>query len=632
MASPMAPRQMTYYATLNQLASRSVFCRSRHRTMRSFSAILTTFVLTAAVVSSADRPVKADNAAVAIGSTIGDLAFTDIRSLPRRLSDFGTPKAVVIVFTTTTCPLVRQTLPALAEMEKKFAGREVQFVAINVGPGDTIREMAAQAIELDVPFAFVRDYDHLCVRALGVTRTPEIVILDHKRQLRYRGRLHDQFRLGGTRAEPTRHDLELALDEVLTGKTVSVPETPVDGCLISAPPSPAESPAPVYFGQVDAILHRHCAACHRPESNAPFPLLTFDDATANASMISEVVRNETMPPWYAAGQHGVFQNDTSLPDADQRSLLAWVAAGTPAGEESQASPIPAAPSSEWRIGEPDLVITMLEEHSIPATGFVDYRYTVLPYAFLHETWVEAVEIRPLNSRVVHHCNMAYVSGGKAGEETFITGYVPGGQPVDLARFDGGVAYRIPQGSVLGLQIHYTTTGVEEKCRIQIGLRYPRRTVNKQFRHFLLDPRGWRIPAGDPAFRIDASHTLEHDATLLGLFTHMHVRGRDMSFFAKPTDRERELLLRIPNFNFEWQLGYELPTGSRRYPKGTAIEATAHFDNSKFNPYNPDPGATVRYGLQTVDEMFNGFVFYVADEEHLKLDVDPQTGIARPSTP
>jgi hypothetical protein len=106
---------------------------------------------------------------------------------------------------------------------------------------------------------------------------------------------------------------------------------------------------------------------------------------------------------------------------------------------------------------------------------------------------------------------------------------------------------------------------------------------------------------------------------------MHVRGRDMTFYAKDRSGSQETLLQIPNYNFEWQLGYEIAPGTKLYPKGTTIQAVAHFDNSPFNPYNPDPKATVEYGAQTVDEMFNGFVFYVDQNEILDIDVDPKTG-------
>jgi hypothetical protein len=268
---------------------------------------------------------------------------------------------------------------------------------------------------------------------------------------------------------------------------------------------------------------------------------------------------------------------------------------------------------------------MVEKHTIPATGFIPYRYAILPNIFAEDTWIEAVEIRPDNMSVVHHCNRAYATANGASEKTFITGHVPGGQPLDLARFDNGVAFRVPPFAVLGLQIHYTTTGKEEACRISVGLRFPRRTVQKQLRHILLDPHQIQIPPGHGAYPMRASRPLDRDVTLLGLFTHMHVRGKDMTFYADVPQRPREILLQIPNYNFEWQLGYEIAPGSKRLPAGTRIEAVAHYDNSGFNPFNPDPTKTVRWGPQSHDEMFNGFVFFVADQESLNLAVDPRTG-------
>lgn len=108
---------------------------------------------------------------------------------------------------------------------------------------------------------------------------------------------------------------------------------------------------------------------------------------------------------------------------------------------------------------------------------------------------------------------------------------------------------------------------------------------------------------------------------------MHVRGKDMTFFAQVPDQPRKTLLQIPNYNFEWQLGYKFKTGQVRLPSGSRIEAIAHFDNSSFNPYNPDPKRTVGYGPQTYDEMFNGYGFYIVDDEHLDLQIDPKSGAA-----
>jgi hypothetical protein len=238
-----------------------------------------------------------------------------------------------------------------------------------------------------------------------------------------------------------------------------------------------------------------------------------------------------------------------------------------------------------------------------------------------------VQILPDNPRAVHHCNMAYGSvGGGINKANFITGHVPGNGPMVL---DSGTAFRLPAGSVLALEIHYVTTGKPEKCRIAVGLRFARGTVHKQLHHVLLEDTRFAIPPGAPAHRVAASKVLDREALGVGLFAHMHLRGRDMSFRAHYPDGSTETLLVIPNYSFDWQMPYAYEPGKKRFPKGTRIECIAHYDNSAFNAFNPDPAATVRFGPQTRHEMFNGFFFYLDADEQLNLEVDPKTGKGRP---
>ena len=267
---------------------------------------------------------------------------------------------------------------------------------------------------------------------------------------------------------------------------------------------------------------------------------------------------------------------------------------------------------------------------IQAQGFIPYKYVILPHVFKEDTYVSAIEIRPHNRNVVHHCNMAYVNIAKmkGGDDTFITGYVPGGQPMDLrpkTASDPEVAYKIPKGSSLVLQIHYITTGKEEQSLISVGFRYPQKGVDKITHHFVLDPRNIAIAPRDPMWRLSATKTIPNNATLLGMFTHMHVRGRDMTFIAEYPDGRRETLLQIPNYNFEWQLGYEC---RNRLPAGTKIEAVAHFDNSKFNVYNPDPERTVPYGRSNIRR--NVQWFRLLDQRRRKPQTDhrPQNRSSR----
>jgi hypothetical protein len=570
-----------------------------------------------ATAEGRDRP--------AIGQKVEALEFKDIHYLTRTLDDFGPKKAFVVVATSTTCPVAQRYLPVLGEMEKPYRARGVQFLALNVSADDSITEMAASAVEAGVDFPFVKDIDLRCAGALGLLRTPEAVVLDAGHRIRYRGRIDDQFRLSGDRAASTQHPLRDAIEDVLAGRDVAKPETPVDGCLITAAADEKASPPPTYYEHVAPIVQRHCQDCHHAGTEAPFPLMTYRDVAVQGAMIAEVVADRRMPPWYGSSRHDQFVNHRGLSADERETILQWVEAGMPKGDPAKKPEPRKFPSGRWRIGEPDVVTTMAMAHNIPATGYVEYRYAILPYVFLQDTWVQSVEISPDNPRVVHHANLAGMKlGDRPREENFITGRVPGGDPMIL---DEGVAYVIPKGSVLGLQIHYTTTGKPERARISVGLKFPRGLVHKRLYHQQVHTKQFQIPPYAPAHPVSAQRHLDFDATGIGLFSHMHVRGKDMTFLARYPGGATETLLLVPNYDFDWQQSYRWQPGTKKFPKGTTFEVRAHFDNSEFNPYNPDPKATVGNGDQTFNEMMYGFYFYTRDDEDLGLHIDPKTGFA-----
>ena len=191
--------------------------------------------------------------------------------------------------------------------------------------------------------------------------------------------------------------------------------------------------------------------------------------------------------------------------------------------------------------------------------------------------------------------------------------------------DNGIGFCIPKGAVLGLQIHFVPTGKPEKCTISVGLRYPREPIDKQLRCIQISDKRFAIPPGAPAHKVTATRTLDQDVIGVGLFSHMHLRGKDMTFTAHRPDGKDDTMLIVPNYNFSWQIPYRWEPGKKLIPKGTRLECVAHFDNSPFNPYNPDPKATVRNGQQTHQEMMYGFFFYTNADEKLGLKIDVKTG-------
>jgi thiol-disulfide isomerase/thioredoxin len=562
--------------------------------------------------------------AVKVGDRAGKLKFTDIRYLPRTLDDFGDRKAFVLVFTNTSCPLAKRYLPVLQALAADYPAKDVQFVAVDAAEEDSVVAMATQAVQHGVDFPFVKDPGAACARALGVRRTPEVVVLDGQRRLRYRGRIDDRYRLGGTRPEPTRRDLKEALDAVVAGREVAVAETEVDGCPITFPQP--RKPREVTFAEhVAPILKKHCWQCHRADGSAPFSLTGYKQASARAEAVAEVVADGRMPPWFAAHEFGPFVNRRGLSDEERTTIVDWARTGTLPGDAATTPEPPAPARSKWTAGEPDLVLET-GQYELPASGDIPYKMAVLAHLFAEDTWVQGVQIVPDNPRALHHCNLAFGSlNGGVNERNFITGYVPGNDPMAL---DDGIAFRIPKGSFLGLQMHFVSTGKPEKCKVAVGLRYPRGVVQKQLRHIQLTDHGFAIPPGAPAHKVAATRVLDRDVVGVGLFSHMHLRGKDMTFTAQLPDGKTDTLLVIPNYNFSWQVPYRWEPGKKTLPKGTRLECVAHFDNSPFNVYNPDPKATVRHGLQTHQEMMYGFFFYLDAAEQLGLQIDLSTGQAK----
>ena len=557
-----------------------------------------------------------------IGEQVGNLTFKDIRYLERTLDDFKSPKLYVLTFISSACPFSQESLPKLAALDSEFSPKGVQFVLVNTGSADSIMDMAQHVLDHKLEMPVVKDVKGEVKQACGVTQTPETVVLDDKRIIRYLGRVDGQ-RSGESSTEGARRDLHEAIAELLDGKDVSVPEAQGEGSPIHYSELPKPEEAITYNKHIAPILNQNCVQCHHKGGNGPMSLDTFARASGYGEMIEEVVSEGRMPPWYANKAGFQFEHDARLSPEERTLVAQWVAGGMPEGDGAAPEP-PKVNASEWRI-EPDVITEARSPVGIAATGFMPYVFVLLPMKFEQDTWIEAIEIKSSNPRVMHHANLGYIKPGFVVDpkESFLTGQVPGGQALTGPP---GYAGLIPQGATLALQLHYVTTGKPESDRPRVGLRYARGPVKKRVYYKVIDAGGKiAIPPFARAHPVTAKTTLDTDATLMLLMSHMHLRGRDSTFTAYYPDGTSEILLSLPNYNFGWQLQYKAASGSKILPKGTRVEVVSHFDNSAFNPYNPDPTKEVRNGEQTVDEMMQCFMPYTKNDENLNIEVDPATG-------
>jgi len=523
------------------------------------------------------------------------------------LADFAEADVVVMVFLGTRCPIANAYIPDLIDLQARYRDRKVQVLGINANSSDSPQAIAKHIKEFKIDFPVLIDDRQLVLDVTGARRTPEALVLDLRRTIRYRGRIDDRIGYDFKHEKARRSDLEEAVKQLLDGKEIAVAETDVEGCLITRRGTLKKAGEVNYAKHVAPIFQERCAGCHHPGTAAPFSLLSYDDARDWSEMIKEVVGQRRMPPWSADPRFGKFRNDLRLAPEEIDTLVAWIDGGMLPGDKRDL-PKPREFAEGWLIDKPDIVLKMPVEYTVKATGTVEYQYFVTPTNFTEDVWVQATEARPGNRKVVHHIIPFIREKGVKGRDRLPAagGFAPGEEPLILPE---GVGLRIPAGADIVWQVHYTPTGKVETDCSELGLVLCKERPPRALKGGGAFNTTFSIPPGAGNHRVVSQVKFGGDVELLSLMPHMHLRGKDFRYTAHFPDGKKEILLNLPDYDFNWQHRYTFAK-PLTLPKGTTIECVAHFDNSAANPANPDSSKTVRWGDQTWEEMMIGWYSHV----------------------
>lgn len=424
------------------------------------------------------------------------------------------------------------------------------------------------------------------------------------------------------------------------------------------PAGPAQTGSVSFNKDVLPILQKNCQVCHRTGEVAPMSFETYESTRPWAKAIKQAVLKRQMPPWFADIRYGDFRNQPQLSDSDIATLAAWTDSGAPEGDTEDKPPA-LAWASGWRV-KPDVILSVPEAHNVPAKGGGEIKSFVVSNPFKEDTWVTSIEIRPSEPSVVHHVMLqvqepasqgfswgappaACISAlhesllespvslgdnpnrqGAAKPKDFavLEGvYVPGSSFSDFRYYDS--AKLIKGGGNLVIQVHYTPNGKAVSDQTRIGFVVAPKQPQGKF--VMLAPKSIadphkRIPAGEANFETRGVLEFAQDAQLVSFMPHMHLRGKDMTYSLVFPDGRRTTVLRA-NFNFNWQLAYELETPIH-VRKGTRLEVVAHHDNSANNTFNPDPSKDVTWGNLTSEEMVLPWFGVVVDK-----NADPERILA-----
>ena len=410
---------------------------------------------------------------------------------------------------------------------------------------------------------------------------------------------------------------------------------------------PAPATTLTFNKDVAPIFYDRCVNCHREGNVAPMSLLTYKDTRPWVKSIREKVAAKTMPPWTADPHFGKFLNDRQLTAQQIDTIVKWVDSGAKEGTEK----LPPAPKlvQGWNLGQPDQVFEMAETYTVPTEGTVEYQHFLVPTNFTEDRWIRGAEIHNVDASVVHHVIVfiqpppkfrgqgmgikpgpgwnpskrdvdAEINGNKINRGNlgyFLTATGPGERGT---LFADGTGMRIPAGSNLIFQIHYTPKGKPVTDRAKVGLFYLQNPPENEIRTIGVQNGQFTIPAGEANHRVESSVTFTEDAHITGLIPHMHLRGKSFEYRLITPDGKTQTILSVPKYDFNWQMVYTLAE-PLSVPKGSRLECTAYFDNSTGNRYNPDATKDVRWGDQTWEEMMIGFMTYSVDSQRPK----PVTG-------
>ena len=387
------------------------------------------------------------------------------------LSEKSDHKATVVCFLGAECPLARLYGPKLNKMMTAYQSQGVQFIGVNSNQQDSLEDVKKYVKRYAIQFPLAKDYGNAVADLFQAKRTPEVFLLDQNLKIRYRGRIDNQYLPGISRAETTSHDLKSALDQLLSGEPVKVANTKPNGCFIGRVKKTDVKTDLTFCKEVVAVLNRHCVECHRKGEIAPFGLTDYDEVRGWADTMLETIDDGRMPPWHASPLYGKYANSRFMSEKEKKILRDWVDGGMPFGDVKDMPKLPSFRDG-WHLPQiPETVIQMRNRpFVVPKEGVVEYQYFVVDPGFKEDKWITGAQVLPGNRSVVHHA-IVFIrppDGSKFNGIGWLTAYVPG-QRINM--LPPGRGRRVPAGSKLVFQMHYTPTGSVEEDVSKLGILF-----------------------------------------------------------------------------------------------------------------------------------------------------------------
>ncbi len=567
--------------------------------------------------------------ALSVGDRVDNFRLLDHTGASHELYYHGNAKAIAFLVQGNGCPIVRNAMPRFKELRDQFAQQGVQFFMLNANLQDNRETIAQEAAKFGYDIPILDDETQLIGESLNLVRTGEVFVVDPTTwTVAYQGAIDDRLTYENQKKEAQNHYLRDALQSMVADEAIEVASTNGIGCLINFPEQQAMAKAKhaeiSYSEDIAPILLDNCVSCHREGGLGPWAMNDYNMVRGFSLMIREVLRTKRMPPWHADPAVGHWSNDRSLTNAEVQTLVHWIEAGSPRGEGEDFLATNDTQYFDWdaqdTLGPPDYVID-IPAMEIPATGVVDYQYHAVANSIGKDVWVKAAEIMPGDRQVLHHVITMFGYDITKGEHEGrfrptggLRGYAPG---LNNDGFPEHTGVLLPANARFEFQMHYTPVGRATVDESKMGVWvYDEPPTHEMLSVFMANPR-IKIPAGASNHKETAEQAIPKDAYLYSLMPHAHFRGKAAEFRAVYPDGSSELLLSVPNYDFNWQTTYEFAE-PKFLPAGTKLVQANWWDNSAQNSANPDASIDVTWGEQSWEEMlFGAYTMRFLTEEESK---------------
>lgn len=545
---------------------------------------------------------------------VPDFALIDQFGRFHQLSRYVDARAVVILVYDRNSESGNEALPELMSLSRRYQGAPVQFMALVADSDESRESLAELAQSLGTDLPFLVDESQLVSDALDIRESAEVLVIDPVReQILYRGGIGlynnqpMQQALAANLPGMTSH-LHYVVHSILRGEPFISDVMPVNGSpLVLDKLEAIKNRSITYEADIAPILVDRCVECHKAGGMAPWAMDSHRMVQGWSAMIRETLLTRRMPPGQIDPQFAELYDDVHhISDHEMALLMSWIESGAERDPQSE-DPLATikAEESSWQLGEPDLIVEFPAQ-AIPATGVLEYVFVPIELGLTEDRWVTAYEFDIGDKSALHHVivytqdarqRRQNASGG--GSRTNFGGYAPGREHVVLSE---GTGIELKRDMRFMIQFHYTAVGRDIVDQSRLGLYFSDVPPEKALVRTAVMNGDFVIPPGTRDFPVSATAMIPRDSYLYSFAPHMHFRGKRVKFTAHYPDGTREVLLSIPNFQHNWQMVYRLKEPVL-LPAGTEIVAEGAFDNSRYNPLNPDPAQTVVWGDQVWDEMF-----------------------------